>query len=126
MLVLSHMIARDPGLFYPLSEFYDQCGLILPDVARIDGAAVPEPYRSLLVHDRDMTPTLERAYGRDMQLRVLKHSHRGNRFSREILLVPEGRTAPVLFGAIEIYLEQFGPQARDMVVANRLPFGTIL
>src|SRR6266702_1049221 len=41
-------------LFYPLNEFYEQAGLPLPSVAEVEARDVPEPYRSLLVHDRDM------------------------------------------------------------------------
>jgi hypothetical protein len=44
---------------YPLDEFYARSGLPLPRIERTSGEEVPEPYRSLLVHQNDMTPTLE-------------------------------------------------------------------
>jgi hypothetical protein len=82
-------------LLYPLNEFYAQAGLSLPLARRIHGREMPEPYRRLLVHDRDMTPTLEAAYDRKMTLRVLKYSFNDEIFSREIVLIPESGDTPV-------------------------------
>lgn len=113
-------------LLYPLNEFYAQAGLALPSATRINGREMPEPYRRLLVHDRDMTPTMEAAYDRKMNLRVLKYALDHEVFSRQILLVPEGSETPVVFGAIKIYLDEFPTAARDLVLERRLPLGTIL
>jgi chorismate-pyruvate lyase len=113
-------------LLYPLNEFYEQAGLALPSATRINGRDMPEPYRRLLVHDRDMTPTLEAAYDRKMTLRVLKYALDREVFSRQIILVPEGSDSPVVFGAIKIFLDEFPTAARDLVLERRLPLGTIL
>ena len=113
-------------LLYPLNEFYEQAGLILPSASRINGREIPEPYRRLLVHDRDMTPTLEAAYDRKMNLRVLKYAFNDEIFTREIVLIPEGGDSPVVFGAIKIYLDEFPAAARDLVLERKLPLGTIL
>jgi hypothetical protein len=120
------LLASELDLLYPLSEFYEQSGLLLPHVLCLADQEVPDPYRRLLVHDRDMTPTLEAAYGRKMHLRVLSYTQQGNIFSRHIVLVPEGGADPVLFAAIKIYLDYFPAPAREMVIARVLPFGTIL
>ena len=122
------MTSRAPelNLFYPLNEFYDQAGLPLPTIARVAARDVPEPYNSLLVHARDMTPTLADAYGRGIQLRVLKHMLRGDVFSRQIVLVLEGDQKPVVFGAIKIYLQHFPDEARRLVLEMKQPLGTIL
>jgi chorismate-pyruvate lyase len=111
---------------YPLNEFYEQSGLVLPVATRIDGRAMPEPYRRLLVHDRDMTPTMEAAYDRKMNLRVLKYALDEEVFSRQIVLIPEGGESPVVFGAIKIYLDEFPTAAREQVLERKLPLGTIL
>jgi chorismate-pyruvate lyase len=116
----------DSDLFYPLDEFYEQVGLPLPAVARVEGREVPEPYRSLLVHDRDMTPTLADAYGRSVNLKVLSYSFRDKVFSRQIVLELEGDGKPVVFGAIKIYLDHFPPEAKRLVLERKLPLGTIL
>jgi len=117
-----------PGrnLIYPLNEFYERSGLPLPVVLQVEGQDVPEPYRTLLVHENDMTPTLEGAYRRSIQVRVLEYELAGNVFSRQVVLVPEGATAPVAFGAIKIDLEHFPPAARRLVVERKQPLGAIL
>jgi chorismate-pyruvate lyase len=123
---MPELIDTTLDLLYPLTEFYEEAGLALPSATRINGREMPEPYRRLLVHDRDMTPTLEAAYDRKMNLRVLKYALDHEVFSRQILLVPEGGDAPVVFGAIKIYLDEFPTAARDLVLERRLPLGTIL
>jgi len=116
----------EPPLIYPLDEFYENSGLPLPSVVSIDGSEMPEPYRSLLVHERDMTPTLEGAYGRDIHLRVLQRSLSGSVLSREVVLTADGGTQPVAFGVIKINLEHFPERARELVLAEQDPLGAIL
>lgn len=123
---MPELIDTSLDLLYPLNEFYEQAGLALPSTTRIAGREMPEPYRRLLVHDRDMTPTMESAYGRKMNLRVLKYALDDEVFSRQIVLLPEGGESPVVFGAIKIYLDEFPAAARDLVLERRLPLGTIL
>ena len=47
---------------FPLDEFYAEAGRTLLSFQSVAGGDVPEPYRGLLVHDRDMTPTLQAFY----------------------------------------------------------------
>ena len=63
-------------LTHPLDEFCRLAKRPLPGIERVDGAALPEPYRSLLVHERDMTSTLGQFHGDDIGLKVL-HRHNG-------------------------------------------------
>jgi chorismate-pyruvate lyase len=116
----------DLDLLYPLTEFYEHSGTPLPAASRIDGESVPAPYRELLVHDRDMTPTMEAACGRKVQLRVLHFSVRDEVLSRQIVLVPEGLSKAVVFGAIRIYLRYFPDEARRLVLELKQPLGAIL
>jgi chorismate-pyruvate lyase len=113
-------------ILYPLNEFYEHEEISLPSATPVIGREMPEPYRRLLVHDRDMTPTLEAAYGRKMILHVLKYKLKDEVFSRVIVLKPEGRHIPVVFGAIKIYLDEFPSAARELVLERKLPLGTIL
>ena len=53
-----------PHLLYPLSEFYQQLGRPLPEARTLQPEEMPETHRRLLVHERDMTPTLEAAHAR--------------------------------------------------------------
>jgi len=119
-------LAPELNLLYPLNEFYDRLRLPLPAAVRVEDRDVPEPYKSLLVHPRDMTPTLAGFYHRGIQLRVLRHTLRHDVFSREIILLLEGDQRPVVFGAIKIYLERFPDEARRLVQEMKLPLGTIL
>src|SRR5713101_2891267 len=114
------------NLFYPLNEFYDEARLPLPSVTRVEPIEIPEPCRGILVHDLDMTPTLEDTYGGAIDLRVLKHSLRENVFSRQIVLTLRDGGGPVLFGAIKIYLDRFPDKARALVLEMKQPLGTIL
>jgi len=113
-------------ILYPLNEFYEREGISLPSATPVVGREMPEPYRRLLVHDRDMTPTLEAAYGHKMILHVLKYRLEDEVFSRVIVLKPEHHHLPVVFGAIKIYLDEFPADARELVLARKLPLGTIL
>ena len=116
----------DLNLFYPLSEFYEQLSLPLPEVTQVEGQDVPEPYRSLLVHQRDMTPTLVAAYGRHIHLRLLRKNLRKDVYARQIVLEVDGSGEPVVFGAIKIYLEFFPQAARKLVLEGIEPLGAIL
>jgi chorismate-pyruvate lyase len=116
----------DPKLIYPLNEFYEQLGLPLPSVSQVDGRDMPEPYRSLLVHNRDMTPALERAHDRSIRLRVLRSALTGDVLSRQVVLVTEGSDVPVAFGAIKIHLGHFPEDARPLVLEGKQPLGAIL
>ena len=47
------------NMLFPLSHFCRSSGHSLPACEIIDGAMMPEPYRTLLVHHGDMTSRLE-------------------------------------------------------------------
>lgn len=114
------------GLLYPLDEFYEWAGVPMPPVIQLGGSDVPAPYRSLLVHERDMTPTLTEAYRRTMQLRILKRVLRDNVLAREIVLEIEGDGRAVVYAGIKIYLEHFPFEARRLILEGVQPFGMIL
>lgn len=119
-------VKPDWNLIYPLSEFYEEAGLSLPLVTRVEGRDMPAPYRGLLVHERDMTPTLEDAYDSGIRLRVLRYQFRDNVVSRQVALIAESCERPVAFGAIKIDLENFPVRARRLVLELNQPLGTIL
>lgn len=111
---------------YPLNEFYAQAGFSLPQIELISGAEMPEPYRQLLVHTNDMTPTLEDYYGSDIHLEVLRRRQEGECYFREVVLHLDGSEKPVEFGANKISLALFSPEVRRLILAERLPLGHIL
>jgi len=111
---------------HPLDDFYARAGLRLPKIERLSGDKMPEPYRSLLVHGTDMTPTLEKYHGAEIHLRILGREVRGDFYFREVVLQLDGTDQPVEFGAIKISLALFPPRARQLILGERLPLGTIL
>src|SRR2546425_1206328 len=92
------------SLLFPLDAFYAQAGLALPLVHPIQGEEVPQPYRQLLVHESDMTPTLEAFHGERIHLRMLARRLDGDAYSRQVVLTLNGSARPVAFGAIVIHL----------------------
>jgi chorismate-pyruvate lyase len=123
---LRMQVFTDSNVLLPLTEFYEDSGLALPEVMLIEGRQMPEPYRSLLVHDSDMTPTLEAAHRQTIHLRVLKYSLSDGVLARQVLLVLEDGATAVEFGGIKIYLEHLPEPARRLVLEKRQPLGTIL
>jgi len=113
-------------LAHPLDEFYDSVGQALPPMDQVDGEAVPQPYRQLLVHQHDMTPTLEAFHGQDIHLRVLGRRQNGDEYFREVVLLLDGSNQPVEFGAIKIHLGLFAPETRKQILEERRPLGHIL
>jgi chorismate-pyruvate lyase len=111
---------------YPLDEFYAQAGRRLPTIEMIDGALVPSPYKSLLVHRDDMTPTLERYFGKRIHLSVLRSQQRDGFYFREVILLLDETEKPVEFGAIKINLALFPGPARREILEEQVPLGRIL
>jgi len=111
---------------YPLDEFYAMAKRELPPIEQITGEEVPEPYRHLLVHTNDMTPTLEKSYDERIYLNVISRQTRGDYYFREVILLTQRTRTPVEFGAIKINLALFPPGARRLILEEQEPLGTIL
>jgi len=77
---------------YPLDDFYAGAGLRLPNFERLTGEQVPEPYRSLLVHENDMTPTLQQFHRANIHLKILGRAQRDDFYFREVVLQLDGGT----------------------------------
>jgi len=123
MTPLTHRIA---DLMFPLDEFYAEHGDAVPLVEPVDGALVPPPYRDLLVHERDMTSTLEEHFGEAIRLRLLEVRRDGSWLRRQVVLITDGAERPVEYGAIRIDLSAFGPAAVKSIIDCRRPLGAIL
>jgi chorismate-pyruvate lyase len=117
---------RSPGWPGLLGHFYAKLGLSLPAIGDLDGPSVPEPYRGLLVHSSDMTPTLEGFYGQPMRLNVLTREHHAGFYHREVLLKTSEDSRPVEYGVIRICLNHLPEHARTRVLEEQRPLGNIL
>lgn len=118
----------DPGAeaVFPLDAFYARAGLALPRFEVLQGADVPEPWYTLLVHERDMTPTLESHYQGDIHIEVLGRERVGDAYFREVILRLDRDDRPVEFGANRIALDRLPTVVRRLVLQEQLPLGHIL
>jgi hypothetical protein len=111
---------------YPLDVVYAQAGIAPPRTRPVAAARIPPPYRSLLVHENDMTLTLEAHFGGRVTLRALSTFRARRSYFRRVLLVQEYSARPVEMGAIRIDLMAFRPRIRAEILANRVPLGRLL
>ena len=118
--------SADADYTQPLATFYARADLPVPRIERIPGNEMPEPFRSLLVHKNDMTPTLEQHHGTQIHLRVLRSERHGNHYHREVVLVLDGSNRPVEFGANRVNLELYPQDAQDLILKEYVPLGSIL
>jgi chorismate-pyruvate lyase len=118
-------LQRSPAA-YPLDECYVREGRKIPQVEVIIGIGMPEPYKTLLVHNSDMTSTLERFYGDRIHLQVLKTWRKGESYFREVALLLNKTNKPVEFGAIKINLALFDAGACQLILEGHLPLGRVL
>jgi chorismate-pyruvate lyase len=110
----------------PLQFFYAITAHGMPAITEIAATEMPEPYRQLLVHDNDMTTTLEQFHGGRMKLRVLHSQTTGDVYQREVVLLIEGAQQPVEFGALTVGLPALPAGVETAMVAGRRPLGGIL
>jgi hypothetical protein len=116
-----------PTLLSLLDDFYQAVpGHCVPDATVVDGSDIPEPYRRLLVHNRDMTSTLENYHGEKITLRVLERKLTSDWLARHIVLEGMDSGRPVEYGAIRINLGALDHAVQDKVFECRDPLGGIL
>jgi chorismate-pyruvate lyase len=123
------MSAIDPhaaDLLYPLSAFDPDDGSVLSSATILEAEELPQPYRMLLAHDRDMTGTLETYFNQSMTLRVFGKKGDGDSLFRQVVLEGVEDGVPREFGAIRIDLSCFTGETRDIVSACKVPLGRVL
>ena len=118
--------ARAPGWASLLERFYLRLGLPLPAIHELGGEDVPQPYRGMLVHSSDMTPTLELFYQQPMSLSVLSREQQDYAYLREVILKCSNDRRPVEYGVIRISLNHLPAPARLHVLEEQKPLGSIL
>lgn len=114
------------GILYPLDVVYARAGVEPPGVKVVAPHEIPPPYRSLLVHENDMTLTLEQHFGGRVMLRALSTFASGRWYFRRVLLVQEYSGRPVEMGAIRLNLNAFSARIRREILKNEIPLGRLL
>jgi chorismate-pyruvate lyase len=117
---------RPPGWTFLLERFYANLGLPLPELQDLAGEEMPQPYKGLLVHSSDMTPTLEAFYRQPMRLTVLTREQQDHSYLREVVLKSAADARPVEYGVIRICLNHLPPPASRRVLEEQRPLGNIL
>lgn len=107
-------------------DLYSGSRIAVPELDVIDGAKIPEPYRTLLVHDGDMTPALEKFHADGIHLQVLRSKRTKDHYSRDVVLRADTTRKPIEFGAIEINLASVHEVAREAILQGQRPLGGIL
>ena len=105
---------------------YRRAGVEIPATKIVAPYEIPMPYRSLLVHEDDMTITLERHFGGRVALRALSTFTSGAWYFRRVLLVQEYSGRPVEMGAIRMKLDGFGARLKKQILKNEVPLGRLL
>jgi len=110
----------------PFHFFCEKKGRPLPNFTFIEGDQVPYPYRSLLVHQNDMTPTLAAFHHSKLYLEVHEHEANEDFVMRLVTLHAAASEKPVEFGAIAIQLGGLPDEVREKVVEGGVPLGGLL
>ncbi len=110
----------------PFHFFYEKSGIPLPDFRFLSGDEVPYPYRSLLVHSNDMTPTLAAFHHSKLYLEVHQHESNDLFVMRLVTLHAASSDIPVEYGAIAIQLGGFPEAMKAEVIAGLKPLGGLL
>jgi hypothetical protein len=121
------VVSRCPKFLGLLSEFYGEMAAPPPiEAALVAPETMPQPQRSLLVHDHDMTSTLVRFHGEPITLRVLDSKRSGDYYRRHIVLQAARSGRPVEYGAIRVNLSRLAAPVEAEVLQARGPLGGIL
>lgn len=113
------------GILFPLDVVCERAGIPLPKVKALSPYDIPLPYRSLLVHQSDMTLTLEQHFGGRIALRLLSTFVKNGWYYRRVLLVQEYSGRPVEMGAIRMRLDAVSRRIRGLILSNEVPLGRI-
>lgn len=120
------LVNKVADLLYPLTDFYSSTGAPLPEVQSMAADQIPQPYRRLLAHTNDMTPTLIKFAGDNIHVRLLNKIETDDILYRQVVLVTDADERPMEFGAIKIYLDRFEEEPRELIREGCIPLGAIL
>ncbi|HSI37109.1 MAG: hypothetical protein ACAI43_00595 [Phycisphaerae bacterium] len=115
--------------FAELASGFVGCAGLALDAAVVAAEDVPEPYRTLLVHEKHMTLTLTAHYNAFLELQVKEMHYEGTLYSRKITLTaprPVGESPVVEFGLIRLDLKYVPQPVWQEIFQQRTPMGELL
>lgn len=101
---------------------------MIESAEHVPGSTVPEPYKSLLVHDSHMTVSMERHHDCTVDVRILalRDVDEQNVYAREIVLTKRGTEHVVQFGIVRFDFDYVTEAVREEIVAGEIPLGRVL
>ncbi|REJ86743.1 MAG: hypothetical protein DWQ34_03230 [Planctomycetota bacterium] len=109
-----------------LTALFPQPVPLVEKVEYIPASATPEPYKSLLVHDKHMTVTMEQYHGCPVDVHVLERRRDHDLYSRKITLTKTGTDKVIQFGLVRFDFQYVDDQVRDEIVSEAIPLGRVL
>ena len=103
------------SLLWPMNLLSAYCRRVTPQFTPLFEQQIPEPYRQLLVHQRNMTPTLEDYHGDTIHIERLNALADGKERSREVILKLDANEEIVEYGASRIFINTLPPQAVTLI-----------
>ena len=116
----------------PVSEWHRLAALFpAPDtlaanIEHVPVSAVPEPYRTLLVHNNHMTATMELFHGTPVDVKVLARHIEAETYNRKIILTRPDTGAVVQFAFAQFDLHSVSEAVRSDILSERIPLGRVL
>jgi len=114
------------SLLWPLNLFCAHYGREVPELTPLFEQHMPEPYRTLLVHQNNMTPTLESYHGGTIHIEPINVLSDAEETTREVILRRDTDGKPLEYGASRVWRSTVTPEALFLIDDGRLPLGTIL
>lgn len=114
------------SLLWPLNVFYAQYGREMPQITPVFPQQLPDPYRRLLAHNRNMTPTLETYHESRLFVERLHELPGEEETTREIILRTEADARVVEYGASRIFFPGLTQKALHLIEEGHIPLGTVL
>lgn len=99
---------------------------LIEKAEHVPAAAVPQPYRDMLVHDHHMTVTMERFHESPVTVRIIDRRQSDSVYCREILLYKQGTEEAVQYGIVRFDLQFVTPNVRDEILQGDTPLGRVL
>lgn len=114
------------SLLWPLNLFCAHYDREVPEITPLFRQHIPQPYKQLLVHERNMTSTLEGYHHGTIYIERINVFSDDDETTREVILRREADGKPLEYGASRTFRRMLTPEALFLLDDGRLPLGTIL